>query len=262
MKNVLILGSGRSGTSLTAGLFRNSGAYFGDHPVAATESNPRGYYEDHLINRLNDRLIWQILDWPRFNRLRTRVDPPFHNDYRCFWLAAPWWLRHVTASDDNVMQIKHFAARQPFCYKDPRFSVTLEMWRPYLPADICCIVLFRDPRRTVTSMLHDAELYDPPLQVPRRWAYLSWYRTYRRLLRRFSRRGDWLFIHYDQVLDGRAAPALESFAQTKLDTSEIDPSLSRSKPDDTDGQPEVKRCQRLYRKLVARSNRDLRRLGQ
>ena len=50
--NIIILGSGRSGTSMVAGLFRNCGYYMGDNYILPRESNPKGFFEDSEINNI------------------------------------------------------------------------------------------------------------------------------------------------------------------------------------------------------------------
>ena len=66
------MGSSRSGTSLTASLFRNSGYFYGNELLPPSVSNPKGYYEDRDINLLNNQLIDMVLNWPTLNRLRKR----------------------------------------------------------------------------------------------------------------------------------------------------------------------------------------------
>ena len=57
MNNCLILGFGRSGTSLLGGLLHHSGYFSGNHLHPARESNPKGFYEDVVINRINEHIL-------------------------------------------------------------------------------------------------------------------------------------------------------------------------------------------------------------
>src|SRR5262249_31665720 len=59
-RNCLILGSGRSGTSLLAGTLRLAGYYMGEHLIPADASNPKGYFEDDEINAINEGLLAQV----------------------------------------------------------------------------------------------------------------------------------------------------------------------------------------------------------
>ena len=65
LHNVLILGSGRSGTSMVAGLFRDSGYYLGFDLLAASAANPYGYFEDTGITEINNLLLRWMLGWGR-----------------------------------------------------------------------------------------------------------------------------------------------------------------------------------------------------
>jgi len=264
MHNILILGSGRSGTSMVAALFRNSGIYQGEALLPATDSNKYGYFECKYINRINDRLIERMLQWWKGNRrLRPYLSPVAHRDPRCYWTAAPRRLRFIEPLGWEWKQMRPFTERQPFCYKDPRFNLTLPIWHHYVPGAVRQIVVFREPHKTVDSMLRDRQMYDPPLAFDARWGYLSWYRNYRRLLRELSRDGQWLFVHYRQVLSGEAMPAIEAFAGTRVDASLIDPGISKTQTVEPDRSTRgARRCGRLYQELVERAEQDVGRWSQ
>ncbi len=259
MRNLLILGTGRSGTSMVAALFRNSGMYFGDNLLPARIGNPFGYYEDPELNRLNAHVIAQVIARLWTTRLLPRWVHPVHRRAAAFWLAAPWYLpRIVPDLDVRVAMLAKFA-RQPFCLKDPRFCVTLPTWRRFLPPDTRYLVVFRDLQLTADSMLRDAlEREDDPLPMDARWAVVLWWRSYQRLLHEFARTGEWLFVHYDEVLSGAALPAISGFAETAVDASQLDPSVSRAQPAKSHvGWHWARRCARLYEELRARAAKDL-----
>ena len=178
MYNLIILGSGRSGTSMAAGLFKTSGYFFGDCMHPAGEPNPFGYYEDEHINDLNTVILTRML----FLRTTTAFCPwllnPIHRDFRAAWVAAPRFILPRRLSRELVEQIHSYVTRTPFCYKDPRFSVTLPAWRPHLPKDTRFLVVFREPDRTVESLLKFSAEYGLPLTP--QWAYLHSARNYRR----------------------------------------------------------------------------------
>lgn len=256
LRDVLILGSGRSGTSMTAGLFRESGAYMGESFYPPRAANPFGFFEDPEINKLNDRILLQMLSggwrWPAW-----RLGPSLHRHPQALWLAAPRRVRAVRPSPVRVEAMRKHLERTPFCLKDPRFGLTLPTWRPYLPAGTRFVVVFRDPDTTVDSMLREAsESYVPPLPLSRAWAYRSWVRMYRRLLDAFSREGCWLFARYEQIASGEALPALEAFAETELCASQIRPEVRRARPTN-DGGSLSTAARRLFAELDARSQRDV-----
>jgi hypothetical protein len=262
MKNLLILGSGRSGTSMVAALFRNSGAFMGHEMHKPRESNPLGFYEDRHLNLLNSRLIGAMLEWYKLNRLvRPYVSPTAHLDPRGFWMAAPRRLRTIVPYPADTERMRDYCQRTPFCYKDPRFNVTLPLWRPLLPADTRFLVVFRDPVKTADSILRDTMSYTPPLCISERWAYVSWARNYGRLLDEMSGKGEWLFVHYDQVVDRSALAAIGAFSEAHLDDSEIDSKLSRAKSA-APSRWVRKHCLDIYQRLCDRAGRDMARWSQ
>ena len=253
MHNLLILGSGRSGTSMTAGLFRESGAYMGEsfHPPRA--ANQFGFFEDEEINAINDQIVLRMLQrgWPR---RAWRFAPAIHRHPNALWLAAPRRIRAVDAPPElREAMRKHLDA--PFCLKDPRFGFTLPTWRPELP-DTRFVVVFRDPDTTVDSMLREARETSKPLPLTADWAYKAWDRMYRRLLDELSREGEWLFIRYEAIASGTALPALEAFAQTGLCTTQVSPDVRRAQPR-ADTSARARRCRTLFERLLERANRDV-----
>jgi RNA-directed DNA polymerase len=50
--NILILGCGRSGTSMVAGTLASGPWYLGDNYIRPRVSNPKGFFEDSLVNKL------------------------------------------------------------------------------------------------------------------------------------------------------------------------------------------------------------------
>jgi hypothetical protein len=258
VRDLLILGTGRSGTSMVAALFRRSGAYLGDNLLPARIGNPFGYYEDPEINRLNACVIGQIIDRLWTTRLLPWAVHPIHRRPAAFWLAAPWYLPRITPDAQVREAMRARFAHRPLCLKDPRFCVTLPTWRPLLPPDTRFLAVFRDPQRTVDSLLRDAaEREDEPLPIDAAWATVYWWRTYRRLLHEFSHAGEWLFVHYDDVVNGTALPAIAAFAETEADGSQLDPSVSRAQPMQLRVRPAwARRCERLYAKLQARASAD------
>ncbi len=255
MRNIIILGTGRSGTSMVAATFRSSGAFMGDELLQATQSNPHGYYEDRGINRLNNDLIRQLLGRPLLGwRIRNRVFRTVHTVPSAFFMAAPRRLRKIRPTSEEANRIRSFTQREPFCYKDPRFSVTLPAWLPYVPENTGFVVVFRDPMRTIESMLRDAnEQYDPPLPISRNWGYVLWWRTYSRLLRFSEMSQKWMFVNYDAMIDRSATTGLSEFVAAPLDFSQIDQSTSRSTTQEWPNSRIARSCRRVYSRLCERA---------
>jgi hypothetical protein len=251
--NLLILGSGRSGTSMAAGLFRESGAYMGERFHAPRPANQFGFFEDQEINAINDQIVLRLLQrcWPR---RAWRFAAAIHRHPNALWLAAPRRVRAVDVPPElREAMRKHL--EPPFCLKDPRFGFTLPTWRSELPATRF-LVVFRDPDTTVDSQLREARETSKPLPLTSDWAYKAWDRMYRRLLDDLSRDGEWLFVRYEAIASGDALPALETFAQTELCTTQIRPDVRRAQPR-ADTSARARRCRTLFERLLARASRDV-----
>jgi len=230
MRNIIILGTGRSGTSMVAATFRSSGAFMGDQLIKATLSNPHGYYEDRYVNRLNNDFIRRLVGPPLLGwRIRGKFFRTVHTVPGAFFMAAPRRIPELQPTPEEIDKIRSFTKREPFCFKDPRFSLTLPIWLPYLPADTGFVVVFRDPMRTVASMIRHAwEEYQPALPVTENWGYVCWQRTYLRLLRFSEGSTKWIFVNYDSLLEGSGTTRLSEFVGCALNFSQIDRKTSRS----------------------------------
>jgi hypothetical protein len=255
VRNLLILGSGRSGTSMAAGLFRESGAYMGENSYAPRPSNRFGFFEDAQINLLNDAILRHMMrrGWRRFT---WRLAPPIHRYRQALWLAAPRKVVAVDIAPEVREAMRKHTSREPFCLKDPRFGLTLPTWRPELPDGTRFLVVFRDPDKTVDSQLREARELAAPLPLTASWAYTSWFRMYRRLLDELSREGEWLFVRYEQIASGVALDALEAFAEIGLCASQIQPDVSRALAR-ADRSPFARRSRLLFERLIDRADRDV-----
>jgi glycosyltransferase involved in cell wall biosynthesis len=256
-RNLLVLGSGRSGTSMVAALFRNAGYFMGFDLLGPSRANLYGYFEDTGVTEINNLLLRRLLHW-RLARLLPGLVPAAHRNPRSLWLAAP---RRLPPAREPILPLvrlmSSYARKQPFCYKDPRFSVTLPLWERFLPAATGRIVVFRDPDQTADSILRDVrETYRPPLPISARWAYTAWYRGYARLLAGVERGGPAVFVHYDDVASGAALPALAAFSNARIDATQVDRSVSRAEA--TPSRLAIAaRCRELYGALRERARRDL-----
>lgn len=229
MRNTIILGTGRSGTSMVTACFRNTGAYFGDQLIQATPANPFGYYESQVINNFNNRIVFRLL-YPRGTyRLRRMLYPRTHYDWRAFWAVLPYFEHSVPLQGDDHQLIDDLVSNRPFCFKDPRFSATLFTWRDHLPEDTRFLTVFRCPFRTVDSMMRDAdESYRPRLEFRRNHLLHTWVRTYERLLRWAEQDRRFLAFDSERLLAGQGGSELEDFVESDLDFSQIDPQVRRS----------------------------------
>jgi len=229
VKNCLILGSGRSGTSMAAGVLRNAGYYMGDRFYPTDEGNPKGYFEDLEVNAINEEILLQAHP-PRRNGpisgllTRSRLKPGQR------WLAPVPIDATFRCSAQLKERIEQLTANAPVCFKDPRFSYTLDVWRPFInnAVQVC---VFRNPSTTANSIVKEWErspyLHNIPMTDD--YALRVWESMYTHILTRHCAfDGSWLFIHYNQFLDGSAFDRLEHALDVTADRSFVDPSLARS----------------------------------
>jgi hypothetical protein len=243
-RNCLILGSGRSGTSMAAGTLASAAYFMGDCLHPGTESNPKGYFEDRLINELNEQILKQVL--PKRPRLLGRwffKDRPTEGQR---WLGRVPVETQFHAPRPVVEQIVELTARRPYCFKDPRLCYTLPVWRPYL-VNTVFICIFRDPGTTAASMLKVCEVseYLHTLSLSYAHALQVWTLMYRHVLEKHRHQGDWLFLHYDQILNGEGLDRLESFLHAPVDRNFPESSLKRS----VANRPVSAEATRLYAQL-------------
>jgi hypothetical protein len=218
---IVVLGSGRSGTSLAAGMLAQTGLFMGEvHSIQPRHSNPLGFYEDWEVNALNEQLLATAL--------------PQHGQGQR-WLAQLPLGTPLTAKPALRRSMARLLSQQPFCFKDPRFSYTLHLWRAELPAEqrqqLRCLCLFRPPAVVVDSLLKEVRsvptLQDVALSVPQ--AFALWELQYRWILELQQHEGQWLFLNYDSLFEANGQRALERFCGVRVDTSLPRRELSRSR---------------------------------
>ncbi len=230
MKNIIILGSGRSGTSSLAGLFAKSGYYMGKNLYPGRKTNPKGFFEAMEINSLNEEILKKSL--PGRKKLfgkEYRKHLPTKNQR---WLAKMPLGHNLKVGEDEIARIKTQCAQQPFCYKDPRFSYTIPAWRPYMDLEnTVFLVIFRHPFNTATSIMNEIRdskyLHDFNFKMED--ALEVFQLMYRHAIKNSEEFGKWMFLHYEQLLDESVMDQLESFTGAKLDRDFMDKSLFRNR---------------------------------
>jgi hypothetical protein len=228
LRSCLILGSGRSGTSMVAGSLHAAGYHMGDRLLPASPANPRGYFEDRAVNDLNEDLLLQAAPL-RPSGWRRRIHPR-RLPYGYRWLAVVDLNARLAASAASRLAMTELVRRRPFCFKDPRFCYTLDLWRAALD-DAVFVCVFGEPARTATSMLaarRQERRYLADVHISRRRSLRIWTSMYEHVLRKHRHHGQWQFVHYDQFLDGSAIPRLEALLETRIDAGFADVTLRRS----------------------------------
>lgn len=231
MRNCIILGSGRSGTSLTAGLFAKSGYYMGDELLAARDANPKGFFESQEINNLNEEII-QLVTPQRIRFRRWSFPRSRPTDFQRWLSRIPLDTKMKTTPAIDK-KIKEKVLQEPFCFKDPRFSYTLPVWIPLLKNTVF-IVVFRHPYSTMVSIEKECnnELYLKNLKISRDDIFEVWSLMYKHILRSYQndqQTNKWLFIHYEQILDKTALTLLYKLTSAKIDSGFIESKLYRNK---------------------------------
>ena len=139
---LFVLGAHRSGTSLTAGACDALGANLGRDFIAASDENPKGFFEDQAVVNLNDRLLRSAsLSWDCVGYLWQEDFLGEH--YRPYHRAAVDLVR------------ERFAGVAIAALKDPRLCILLPFWRSVvseaLDADIYYLLTVRDPAHCAGS---------------------------------------------------------------------------------------------------------------
>jgi hypothetical protein len=248
LRSLFILGAGRSGTSLSAGLLADAGYFMGDELIPPRDANPKGFFEDAEVNGINEELLIPLLHrrprllgrWVMRDRLTTGQR----------WLAALPAGTIVASNEAIDERIQELVARRPFCFKDPRFAYTLPAWQRYAP-EAAMVCVFREPGRTAASIVKECEtaLYLRGLRMDVDRAVEVWERIYENILDKSAKGGDWLFLHFDQLFTPDGIQRLERFAETRVDHEFADYGLRRSSND-----VEVsENSKRLYAELSTRA---------
>ena len=227
MRNVIILGSGRSGTSMVAGVLSKAGYYMGDKLYPARHSNPKGFFEAPEINRINEKLIAMVI--PKRPLILGRWFFRDRPKYGQRWLAQIPLGTEMPSPIYIVRHIEKVTKKEPFCFKDPRFCYTLPVWRPYLKNTVFLCV-FRHPTITVKSILKECNdmRYLRSLSINFKKALNIWTLMYQHILKVHRWEGRWVFIHFNQVLEGKGLDRIERVTGAKVDRKFPEPSLNRT----------------------------------
>ncbi len=236
MVNCLILGFGRSGTSLMGGILHQSGYYMGEGLYPPRHSNPKGFFECAFINGINERIL-RSYDYNLLNEISPnlgKIHSPYCPGEGHRWLTYLARDVQVMSTDRSVSEEILKAVSIPnFAYKDPRFNYTLDVWLPFLKDDTVFICMFRDPAETVESVLTECATaeYLCDFAITHQLAEELWYNSYTRLLQKFDQISSrkYIFIHYKQLLSGSILEKLAELLGTKTNEHFIEKRLYRTK---------------------------------
>jgi hypothetical protein len=245
MRNILILGSGRSGTSMIAGTLARAGYYMGSRLVPPRDSNPKGFFEDHEINDINETVLKHVV--PHRPRYIGRILFRHRLGYMQKWLARVPVGTPIPTPQGIERRIQEAVQHEPYCFKDPRLSYTLPVWRPHLRNTVF-ICVFRDPASTAMSIVKECrQPYLRRLNMDTDTALEIWQLMYRHILEIHCREGKWLFLHFNEALQSSGLDRLEEFTGATVDRTFPDPALRRS----VSHQPVPPKVWETYRQLCA-----------
>ncbi len=192
MRNCLVLGSRRSGSSMVVGALSCAGYHIGE-----AQLSPHG---DEL-DAINDELLLEHISLGDRHRYVDRR------------LAIP------NASAEGPMpaaledKARAALSATPWCFVDSRFCFTLDAWRPLID-DAALVCTFRHPSVAATSMVDEAGR-----SIDLDHAFALWTATYRAILDKQAGEGDWLFLHHDQLQTEAGRARLSEFVGATIDRS-------------------------------------------
>jgi hypothetical protein len=172
---VLVVGIGRSGTSLLTGILAQLGFHVPQPEVRADETNPRGFGEPRWVVDFHSRLMRER----RVGRFDSR--------------PSAWHTTAATADDEDVFAelrswlAVQFVGTDDVVVKDPRIGWFLPLWvrcAATLDVDVSFVFMLRPPAEIVLSA--------------RRW-YGTWQGD-------ASRAASWLNVTLETELATRGAP--------------------------------------------------------
>jgi hypothetical protein len=221
MRDCVVVGCGRSGTSLTAGLLARAGYDCGSELLPPDAGGPTGFFEARELNAVNERLLARHEDTfacadGYSRRLRDGER----------WLAVLPPDVVVQAPPELRDEMARVIPSSPYCCKDPRFGYTLAAWRELVDGAVF-VCVFRHPLATAASIAREVRYGD--LRVDERTAIEVWKAIYRRLLDQHRGDGEWVFVHYDQLLDGTGVERLARALDVRLDPGLADRRLTRAR---------------------------------
>jgi len=201
-----------------------SGGYWTDENLwPADQHNPKGYFESIEALTINEKILASALP--------SLAEAGVYLYTGRLLRILPLDIR-LQVEDTLHIEMQASLSHEPYCLKDPRFSYTLDIWRPFLH-NIKYICVFREPIATAHSLVRycrNIEHYHP-LEMTEEMALDLWQCYYTHILQNHSTEGEWLFVHYNQMFEPQTFRHLEAFAEVTLQETFPDLELRRAVPD-------------------------------
>lgn len=144
-KNIIVVGTPRSGTSLAASIFARLGHFVADDESAQLRGpdhfNPAGYWEAEPLIEANVSLFRRV----GFKHHNTWMFDPISDEQAGRIAALP-------PADEHRELVARYEKNRPWVWKDPRLCYTLGYWWPLVnPETTAVLFVRRDPEETFKS---------------------------------------------------------------------------------------------------------------
>ena len=175
---ILVLGMHRSGTSALTGTLNMLDVYLGSELMKANIANEKGYFENNILYRINEKLLSQI---------NSSWDDLFYDEEKLEHLKEVEELKQAITSEFRYANI--------FAIKDPRLAFLFPVYKKVLEEldiDIKIILPYRNPIEVANSLnKRDSMSLEKGMLL---WAY------HFLLAEKFSREYDRVFIGFDELI--------------------------------------------------------------
>jgi hypothetical protein len=231
MRNCILLGSGRSGTSAAAGalITANSEYYSGGNFVPPRISNPDGTFEPVTIRSINEDILAKVVP-QRPTTTATETYRHIPTQWQR-WLARIPVETRIPSTPNIEKRIKEQTQKKPFCFKDPRFSYTLDVWYRHLE-DCVFVCMFRHPAETAKSIVRFTQEFElmQDFEISYDQAVEAWTLLNQHILEEhYPKGGKWLFLHLDQLFTDEGMDRLAEITGAKVNRSLINQAHVRTK---------------------------------
>lgn len=188
----------------------------GNELIPARQSNPDGVFEDLQVRSINEAALAPLLPCRRPNVESDRHIPEQWQR----WLARIPVGLDIPSSPQIETAINELISNEPYCFKDPRFSYALPLWRPHL-RNCVFVCMFRDPASSAASIVRFTKEFElmHSLEITFEEALDAWALQNRHILEQHRHRGEWLFLHLDQLIFEEGLDKLAEFTGAKVNRS-------------------------------------------
>lgn len=139
---LIIAGMHRSGSSALAGTMSKMGLNLGYTLIYRTADNAKGYYENTLVNNLNEKILMDYgYSWDSMELFQWEIDQKVIEKY---------------GSEIENIIVEEFHKESPILIKDPRLSYLLPIWGYHLTRlgyDVKVLIPLRNPYAVVKSIM-------------------------------------------------------------------------------------------------------------